>query len=65
MKKPQLTNKKGIMQTEKKIYYSDLANYVDVCYSCKSLNVVHYAQESFCYDCKSEDVGSIPPEEVL
>jgi len=53
------------MTQEKKIYYSDLANYVDVCYSCKSQNIIHYTTESFCNDCKSEDVGAVPPEEVL
>jgi len=53
------------MTQEKKIYYSDLVDYVDVCFSCKSQNIVHYTSESFCNDCKSEDVGSVPPEEVL
>ena len=63
----QLTQAKGKnkMTQEKKIYYSDLANYVDVCYSCKSQNIIHYTTESFCNDCKSEDVGAVPPEEVL
>ena len=51
--------------TEKKIYYSDLANYVDVCFSCKSQNINHNATESCCNDCKSQDVGAVPPEEVL
>ena len=54
------------MTQEKKIYYSDLSNYVDVCYSCKSQNIVHYDErDSFCNDCLSEDVGAVPPEEVL
>jgi len=62
------------MTQEKKIYYSDLADYVDVCFSCKSQNIIHYNIEAFnskdnsfsvCNDCKSEDVGSVPPEEVL
>ena len=62
------------MTQEKKIYYSDLINYVDVCYSCKSQNILHltegvigggYTQRSFCDDCHSEDVGLVPPEEVL
>mgnify|MGYP003650561549 FL=1 len=58
------------MTQEKKIYYSDLSNYVDVCYSCKSQNVVlcnheDDGRESFCNDCLSEDVGAVPPEEVL
>ena len=50
------------MQKQKKIYYSDLANYVEVCYSCKSQNINvynHYddGRESFCNDCKSEDIA--------
>ncbi len=58
------------MTQEKKIYYSDLANYVDVCYSCNSQNIsIHDIEidneKSFCLDCKSEDVGAVPPEEVL
>jgi len=55
------------MQKEKKIYYSDLANYVEVCYSCKGQDIVHYddERESFCNDCFSEDIGSVPPDEVL
>jgi len=62
------------MILEKKIYYSDLTDYVDVCYSCKSQNILHitkgvigggYTQRLFCNDCKSEDVGSVPLEEVL
>ena len=70
MKKPQLTNKKGTMKTEKKIYYSDLANYVDVCYSCSNQNVVlcnheDDGRESFCNDCNSEDIGSVALEDVL
>ena len=58
------------MQTEKKIYYSDLTTLVDVCYSCSSQNIVlcnheDDGRESFCKDCNSEDVGAVPPEEVL
>tara|TARA_R110000764_G_scaffold178118_1_gene264278 strand:- start:262 stop:411 length:150 start_codon:yes stop_codon:yes gene_type:complete len=48
---------------EKTIYYSDLTNYVDVCYSCKSQNID--LEKSTCKDCNSEDVGAVPPEEVL
>jgi len=55
------------MNKEKKIYYSDLTTLVDVCYSCSGQNIVHYDDErdSFCNDCLSEDVGSVPPEEVI
>ena len=70
IKSPQLTNKKGTMKTEKKIYYSDLANYVEVCYSCKSQNINFYnhyndGRELSCNDCNSEDIGSVPQDEVL
>ena len=67
MKMPQLTNKKGTMKTEKKIYYSDLANYVEVCYSCSSqnINITNDGEKSFCKDCNSEDIGSVAPEDVL
>ena len=55
---------------EKKIYYSDLTSYIDVCYSCKSQNISIHDMEidnekSFCLDCHGEDVGSVPPKEVL
>ena len=58
------------MNKEKKIYYSDLANYVYVCFSCKSQNIIQPTElgiqaKSFCDDCKSEDVGAVAPEEVL
>ena len=65
------------MQTEKKIYYSDLANYVEVCYSCTSQNIHHELKKdsngyiesdynkSSCNDCNSEDIGSVAPDEVL
>jgi hypothetical protein len=55
---------------EKKIYYSDLTTLVDVCYSCKSQNIIQPTElgiqaKSFCDDCKSEDVGAVFPEELL
>jgi len=58
------------MTKEKKIYYSDLTNYVDVCYSCKSQNISTHDikiddEKSYCLDCHSEDIGAVPPEEVL
>jgi len=61
---------KNKMTQEKKIYYSDLANYVDVCYSCKSQNIsIHDIeidnQKNYCLDCHSEDVGAVPPEDVI
>ncbi len=60
------------MKQEKKIYYSDL--YAGICYSCRSQNILHitkgvigggYTQKLFCNDCKSKDVGLVPPKEVL
>ena len=70
IKSPQLTNKKGTMETEKKIYYSDLADYVSVCYSCSSQNIKYLSsnvdgKESFCNDCNSEDIGAVFPEELI
>ena len=61
------TNKKGTMKTEKKIYYSDLTNYVEVCYSCSSqnINITNDGEKSFCKDCKSEDIGAVAPDEVI
>jgi len=61
---------RGEIKMTEKIYYSDLTNYVDVCFSCKSQNIIllNYeddGRESFCNNCKSEDVGAVPPEEVL
>ena len=58
------------MNKEKKIYYSDLANYVDVCFSCQSQNIsIHDTEidneKSFCLDCHSEDVGAVSLEELL
>ena len=56
---------RGEIKMTEKIYYSDLSNCVDVCFSCKSQDIVHYTTESFCNNCKSEDVGAVPLEEVL
>ena len=61
---------KNNMTQEKKIYYSDLANYTDVCYSCKSKNIAIHDMEidnekSFCLDCHSEDVGAVSSEGLL
>jgi hypothetical protein len=55
------------MNKEKKIYYSDLANYVEVCYSRSSqnINITNDGEKSFCKDCNSEDIGAVAPEEVI
>ena len=55
------------MNKEKNYSYEDTINFIDVCYSCSGQNIVHYDDErdSFCKDCNSEDVGSVPPEEVI
>jgi len=55
------------MNKEKNYSYEDTINFIDVCYSCSGQNIVHYDDErdSFCNDCLSEDVGSVPPEEVI
>ena len=47
--------------------------FVDVCYSCSSQNITIKKSDArnprgdinICGDCKSEDVGSVPPDEVL
>ena len=40
--------------------------FVDVCYSCSSQNIdISNNEQYVCKDCKSEDVGSVPPEDVL
>ena len=58
------------MNKEKNYSYEDTINFIDVCYSCSSQNIVlcnheDDGRESFCKDCNSEDVGSVPPEEVI
>mgnify|MGYP001305939970 CR=1 FL=1 len=56
----------GMMDKEKKIYYSDILDYVDVCFSCTSQNIdTSNSNKYICKDCQSEDVGSVPPEDVL
>tara|TARA_Y100000589_G_scaffold141594_1_gene135169 strand:- start:432 stop:599 length:168 start_codon:yes stop_codon:yes gene_type:complete len=55
-----------MMDKEKKIYYSDILDYVDVCFSCTSQNIdTSNSNKYICKDCQSEDVGSVPPEDVL
>tara|TARA_R110002167_G_scaffold359084_1_gene575497 strand:- start:60 stop:293 length:234 start_codon:yes stop_codon:yes gene_type:complete len=58
---------KGNLKKEKKIYYSDLENYVEVCYSCsgQNINITDNGEKSFCKDCKSEDIGAVAPDEVI
>lgn len=69
------------MSKEKVYYWSDVANFVDVCYSCTGQNIIEidnneYNHNQFkywsendkhimCADCESVDVGTIPPEEVI
>ena len=55
------------MNKEKKIYYYDLTTLIEVCYSCSSqnINITNDGEKSFCKDCNSEDIGAVPPEEVL
>lgn len=55
------------MSKEEKIYYSDLANYVEVCYSCSSqnINITNDGEKSFCKDCGSEDIGAEFPKDLI
>ena len=62
------------MSKEEKIYYSDLTTLVDVCFSCKSQNIIHYNIETFnskdssfsvCGDCNSQDVGAVFPKDLI
>jgi len=61
------TNKGEKMTQEKKIYYSDLTNLIEVCYSCssKNINITNDGEKSFCKDCSSEDIGAVFPNEVI
>jgi rRNA maturation endonuclease Nob1 len=49
--------------TEKNYSWHDVANFIEVCFSCQGQNINH--EQPICEDCGSEDVGSVPPEEVL
>ena len=51
------------MNKEKNYSYEDTINFIDVCYSCSGQNID--LEKSICKDCKSEDIGSVPPEEVI
>ena len=42
-----------------------ITKFVDVCYSCSSQNIDTSNEQYVCKDCKSEDVGSVPPDDVL
>ena len=54
------------MNKEEKIYYSDLTNLVDVCYSCKSQNIdTSNNEQLLCKDCGSEDIGAEFPQDLL
>jgi len=54
-------------------WFDVATKFVDVCYSCSSQNITIKKSDgrnprgdiNICGDCKSEDVGSIPPDEVL
>ena len=48
-------------------WFDVITKFVDVCYSCSSQNIkiTNDGEKSFCMDCKSEDIGAVPPDEVL
>ena len=68
-----MTQNKLIQERRKKMKnktYSwlDVATkFVEVCYSCSSQNIkiTNDGEKSFCMDCKSEDIGAVPRNEVL
>jgi hypothetical protein len=50
--------------------YEDILDFVEVCFSCNGQNISRHEQKiddekSFCLDCHSEDIGSVPKDEVL
>lgn len=47
--------------------WSDTLDFIEVCFSCgsKNINITNDGEKSFCKDCNSEDIGSIPESEVL
>ncbi len=51
------------MDKENTHSYEETLNFVDVCYSCSGQNID--LEKSICKDCNSEDVGTVPPEEVI
>ena len=61
------------MSKEKVYYWSDVVNWVDVCFSCTGQNIIEVDTKGYnpkgnyliCSDCESVDVGTIPPEEVI
>ncbi len=48
--------------TEKNYSWHDVANFIEVCFSCQSQNIKH--EQQICEDCGSEDTGSVAPEDV-
>ena len=60
--------KKTKKDDDKAYSWFDVATkFVEVCYSCSSQNIkiTNDGEKSFCMDCKSEDIGAVPPDEVL
>ncbi len=61
------------MSKEKVYYWSDVVNWVDVCFSCTGQNIIEVDTKGYdskgnylmCADCESVDVGNVPPEEVI
>ena len=48
-------------------WFDVATKFVEVCYSCSSQNIkiTNDGEKSFCMDCKSEDIGAVPPNEVF
>ena len=55
---------------DKDYSWLDTLDFVEVCFSCNGQNISRHDQKiddekSFCLDCHSEDIGSVPKYEVL
>ena len=46
-------------------WFDVATKFVDVCYRCSSQNIDTSNEQYVCKNCKSEDVGSVSPDEVL
>jgi len=48
--------------TDKNYSWYELSQMTEVCFSCgsKNINITNDGEKSFCKDCNSEDIGSVP-----
>lgn len=52
---------------EKNYSWYELSQMTEVCFSCgsKNINITNDGEKSFCKDCNSEDIGSVPESEEV